>query len=114
MPRPPRICPCNHIVPHGVLCACQTKAARERKARHDQRRPSAANRLYDHTWRKARREYLTAHPYCAMCGSASTTVDHIIRHRGDRTLFWNTRNWQPLCTRCHNSTKQRLERRPRP
>lgn len=25
-------------------------------------------------------------------------------------LFWNWNNLQPLCARCHNSTKQRIER----
>ncbi|WP_348271565.1 HNH endonuclease [Bosea sp. Leaf344] len=46
------------------------------------------------------------------CDATATTVDHIIPHRGDRALFWNCANWQPLCTHCHNSAKQRLERSP--
>jgi 5-methylcytosine-specific restriction protein A len=34
-------------------------------------------------------------------------VDHIIPHRGNRELFWDTENWQALCTPCHNrKTKQ--------
>lgn len=112
--RPPRLCSCGRIVAHGIRCACQITATRERNARHDQRRPSSRQRGYDHEWRKARRDFLASHPYCAMCGAPATTVDHIVAHRGDRALFWNRRNWQPLCTSCHNSTKQRLERRPRP
>jgi len=29
-------------------------------------------------------------------------VDHVIPHRGDQELFWDTSNWQPLCKRCHD------------
>lgn len=110
MPRPPRLCSCGRIVPHSLLCECQRETNRARKARHDRNRPTAAKRGYDHVWRKARTDYLAAHPYCAMCGNPSVTVDHIIPHRCDRALFWNRTNWQPLCTRCHNSIKQRQER----
>lgn len=116
MSRPPRICACGNRVPHGIPCRCQREADRLRRARHDRRRPPSRERGYNHEWRKARLEYLTTHPDCAMpgCDAKATTVDHIIPHRGDRALFWNRRNWQPLCTHCHNSAKQRLERRPRP
>ncbi len=61
-----------------------------------------------------RAAFLRLHPVCKFCGAPSTTVDHIIRHNGDPALFWNRSNWQALCTRCHNSVKQRQERRPRP
>ncbi len=114
--RPPHLCACGmRTIPHGERCPCQVTATRERNARHDRRRPTARQRGYDGEWRKARRDYLAAHPYCAMpgCGAPATTVDHIIPHRGDRALFWTRRNWQALCTRCHNSVKQRMERRPR-
>jgi len=29
-------------------------------------------------------------------------VDHIVPHRGSYELFWNQRNWQSLCKRCHD------------
>ncbi|WP_314945899.1 hypothetical protein [Bradyrhizobium cosmicum] len=45
-----------------------------------------------------------------MCGKPAVVVDHVKPHRGDRALFWDKRNWQPLCTHHHNSTKQSLER----
>jgi 5-methylcytosine-specific restriction endonuclease McrA len=41
---------------------------------------------------------------------AATVVDHITPHKGDAALFWDPANWQPLCKRCHDSTKQRLEK----
>jgi 5-methylcytosine-specific restriction endonuclease McrA len=115
MPKPPRICPCSNIVPHGELCACQQKAQHDRKARHDAKRLSARDRGYNHEWRKARLEYLAAHPHCRECSThgitrLATVVDHIIPHRGDKRLFWHRANWQPLCAPCHNSIKQRQER----
>ncbi|MEO4040348.1 HNH endonuclease signature motif containing protein [Hoeflea sp. CAU 1731] len=44
-----------------------------------------------------------------MCGKPAKVVDHIIPHKGDRKLFWDRSNWQPLCTPCHSSKKQRQE-----
>lgn len=117
MIKPPRLCSCGNVVPHGELCICQQKARRERNARHDSRRPSARDRGYNHEWRKARAEYLAAHPHCRECTrrgvtSLASVVDHIIAHRGDKRLFWHRANWQPLCAPCHNSIKQRQERAP--
>lgn len=40
----------------------------------------------------------------------ATVVDHIKPHRGNQKLFWDKENWQSLCTKCHNSYKQRLEK----
>ncbi|WP_353647022.1 HNH endonuclease signature motif containing protein [Mesorhizobium sp. WSM2240] len=86
-------------------------ADRERKARFDQQRPSARQRGYDSKWDKERAAYLKAHPRCVRCPSPATVVDHVTPHKGDRRLFWSRSNWQPLCTPCHSSGKQREERR---
>ena len=32
----------------------------------------------------------------------ATVVDHIVPHRGDPKLFWDTDNWQALCKQCHD------------
>jgi 5-methylcytosine-specific restriction endonuclease McrA len=32
----------------------------------------------------------------------ATVVDHIKPHRGDKILFWDQSNWQPLCKKCHD------------
>jgi 5-methylcytosine-specific restriction protein A len=32
-----------------------------------------------------------------------------VPHKGDRALFWDRDNWQPLCTSCHNGMKKRIE-----
>ena len=73
----------------------------------DRLRGGADARGYDARWRKARALFLKQHPLCAECGKAgrltpATVVDHIIPHRGDKALFWDEKNWQPLCKRCHD------------
>lgn len=83
----------------------------ERKARHDQNRPSARERGYTSKWEKERAAFLALFPACARCGQPATVVDHITPHKGDRKLFWSRSNWQPLCRHCHSSTKQSEERR---
>lgn len=111
MSRPPRICPCGHLIPKDQLCACQIKANRSRKAAHDATRPTAAARGYDSRWRKAREVFLAQFPVCQRCGAKATLVDHKIPHKGNQQLFWDQHNWQPLCTGCHSGAKQREERR---
>ncbi|MEH7503277.1 HNH endonuclease signature motif containing protein [Neobacillus drentensis] len=76
--------------------------------RYDDRRGTAAQRGYDGKWRKARLGYLRKHPLCVHCEqegkhTAATVIDHIIPHRGDKALFWDSKNnWQPLCARHHS------------
>lgn len=111
--RAPRICGCGKKVAAGVMCACQLQRAAERKARHDAKRPSARERGYDGEWDRARAAFLKVNPVCRSpgCGAAATVVDHIQAHKGNRALFWNRANWQPLCVPCHSGRKQSEERR---
>ncbi|WP_320176713.1 HNH endonuclease [Roseovarius pacificus] len=109
--RGPRLCGCGHRVPPGARCACERKRAAERKARFDKTRPNSSQRGYTGAWEKARKAFLRRFPACARCGQWATVVDHKIPHRGDRDLFWDQDNWQPLCTNCHSGAKQREERR---
>ncbi len=81
---------------------------------YDRHRGSAAERGYDSRWRKARDAYLAKHPLCAECERAgqltqATVVDHIIPHKGDYSLFWDSSNWQPLCKRCHDAKTNRQD-----
>lgn len=112
MPKPPHICTCGKTVPNGHRCACQVARTRERNRRHDAKRPTASQRGYGREWRVARDAFLKRNDRCAWpgCGAPATTVDHIKPHRGDKRLFWDRTNWQPLCTSCHNRRKQRQER----
>lgn len=112
--KPARLCSCGVVVASGIRCACQVA----RRAEVDRRRPNAAARGYDGAWQKARAGFLVAHPRCEMlvtsgqrCDRPATVVDHVKPHRGDKRLFWDRSNWQPLCERCHNVIKQRQERR---
>lgn len=73
----------------------------------DQFRLSSFQRGYDYRWAKARKAYLIAHPLCVECQkkgiiTPATDVDHIIPHRGDKKLFWDSNNWQSLCHECHS------------
>lgn len=54
-------------------------------------------------WRKSRADFLSAFPYCVICGEKATVVDHIEPHRGNEQIFFNPDNWQPLCTAHHNA-----------
>ncbi|WP_127559071.1 HNH endonuclease [Nioella ostreopsis] len=112
MPRPPHVCQCGNTVAHDQRCACQIKATRDRNQRHDRNRPNARQRGYTREWERESKLFLAYNPVCATprCGAIADLVDHIIPHKGDKDLFWDRSNWQPLCTHCHNSVKQRQER----
>lgn len=60
------------------------------------------SRLYTRKWHKVARGFLARHPVCAVCGAPATEVDHIVPHRGDPAVFWDAKNWQPLCHQCHS------------
>jgi len=80
-----------------------------------QTRESSAKRGYGSRWQKARADYLRKHPLCSQHEGlgqivGAVVVDHITPHKGDKSLFWDSSNWQPLCKHCHDSYKQRLEK----
>jgi 5-methylcytosine-specific restriction protein A len=75
--------------------------------RTDAQRGSSTERGYGSRWQSVRAGYLRSHPLCRRCEEAgqlvpATVVDHIVAHKGDRSLFWNSDNWQPLCKSCHD------------
>ena len=75
---------------------------------------TSSQRGYSSRWRKARDGFLKTNPLCAYCQKQgrvepATAVDHIKPHKGDRALFLDKANWQPLCKQCHDSVKQRKE-----
>ena len=66
-------------------------------------------------WERLRRTQLGANPLCRYCYERediveATVVDHIKKHDGDTTLFWDPCNLQSLCKPCHDGFKQRLDR----
>ena len=77
---------------------------------------SAHERGYGARWRKARLLFLQANPLCQYCQEdgriePATVVKHIIPHKGDQELFWDTSNWQAVCKEHHDSTIAREESR---
>jgi len=65
-------------------------------------------------WQRLRSRQLTQHPLCKLCEShgrvtVATVCDHIEPHRGDEGKFWSG-PFQSLCSTCHNSDKQRIEK----
>lgn len=88
------------------------KAKAFRLSQPIERRGTAAERGYDHRWRKARRLFLTDNPLCVECmkqgrTTAATDVDHVMPHRGDAVKFADVGNWQSLCKRCHSAKTRR-------
>jgi len=88
-------------------------APSERKKEFDQQRENSSQRGYDSKWRKARQSFLNKNPLCRKCQSIgiikqADVVDHIKPHKGNQKLFWDKKNWQPLCYSCH-SRKTALE-----
>jgi len=83
-----------------------------------QDRRKTAERGYGYRWQVERAAFL-ALPENALCRyceregrvTASTVVDHIKPHQGDESLFWDRKNWQPLCKTCHDTTKRAEEGR---
>jgi 5-methylcytosine-specific restriction enzyme A len=101
--------PCRHagcttLVDVAGYCAQHHKQARQQS---DARRGSASERGYNGRWQKARATWLSRYPLCAECERSNrvapaSVVDHIVPHRGDQALFWDTENWQSLCKPCHD------------
>ena len=99
---------CNARVPFGEkYCEKHKARAKEQLASRYHSGKSASSRGYTYRWKKAAKAFLKAHPLCAECSrngrtTPATCVDHIVPWRGDRKLFWDESNWQPLCAECHS------------
>jgi 5-methylcytosine-specific restriction enzyme A len=78
----------------------------------DRQRATAAARGYDGTWSARRADYLTARPWCCLCGAAATIADHWPTSRRDLVAA-GTRDpdadhrLRPLCSRCHGTETAR-------
>lgn len=107
--------PCKHPgCPN--LCVdgyCDEHRPKRYNPEYEARRGSAAARGYTSRWRKASKAFLRAHPICLKCFNSTgeivpaTEVDHIVPHKGDQKLFWDTDNWQALCHNCHSAKTAR-------
>lgn len=80
------------------------------------KKKSSTARGYDAKWRRASKIFLARNPFCVYHAKVgimkpAEIVDHIKPHKGDQQLFWDQANWQSLCKKCHDSVKQRIEKR---
>jgi 5-methylcytosine-specific restriction enzyme A len=100
-PCPTPRCP---ALTQGGHCATHK---RERRQVSDSHRGSARERGYTAAWDRYSKAFLRAHPLCVACENEgrltpSAVTDHVIPHKGDAALFWDTANHQALCRQCHN------------
>lgn len=67
-------------------------------------------------WQAIRRQRFAMEPHCRFCAEAGRTIralscDHVIPHKGNAALFFDLNNTASLCGPCHDSVKQKMERR---
>ena len=102
--RPCRKPMCPEYAEKGGLCALHRRDVQKKQ---DGARGSAASRGYDYRWQQYTKQYRKRHPLCRLCAeadriTATQVVDHIVPHKGDKRLFWDPNNHQPLCKACHD------------
>jgi 5-methylcytosine-specific restriction protein A len=108
--KPCRRAGCPELVCGGGYCAKHRKDARRIKSTIQGERGESGEwhgLYYTVRWREMRAAQLIREPYCRDCGthgvrSMATDVDHIVPHRGNRTLFYDETNLQSLCHACHS------------
>lgn len=67
-------------------------------------------------WQELRAWHLRQEPLCRFCmdfdgiATGAEVVDHIKPHRGNDKLFWDSKNLQSLCKKCHDGRKQQMEK----
>lgn len=109
-PKPCTYPGCGVLVQDGSSRCTKHKHVERRQA--DQQRGSSSERGYGSRWQKAREGFLRNNPLCAHHMERgeimpATVVDHVIPHKGDKALFWDRANWQPLCKPCHDAKTAR-------
>jgi 5-methylcytosine-specific restriction protein A len=110
--------PCNYagcgVATHNRYCDKHMEIYKQKQLEYfkkmsrefEENRESASSRGYDVRWRRIRKAYLAERPLCVRCQSkgllvTATVVDHIVPHCGDKELFYDSNNYQPLCQKCH-------------
>ena len=110
MPNRPKK-PCNKAGCSELIEAGQTycdKHRQEKASRYERyERDQKSKRLYNYRWAKASRAYLNNNPLCVECKknnkiTPARVTDHIVPHKGNKKIFWDRSNWQPLCDSCHS------------
>lgn len=105
--------PCQHpgckayALDKERFCAVHKEQHQKELRVKDARRGTRTDRGYSNIWLKASKAFLVQHPLCAEClrqgkTTPATEVDHIVPHKRDQKLFWDSQNWQALCHECHS------------
>jgi 5-methylcytosine-specific restriction protein A len=99
--------PCKHAGCPELVQSGYCDNHKKDKYDYDTRRGSSSERGYSYKWRKYREVFLIKHPVCVEClengiVTPANVVDHIIPHKGNYRLFWDSTNHQALCKRCHD------------
>lgn len=95
---------CSELVaPPERYCPVHKREVNARRRADD----LAVRSLYSYGWARYSKGFLRRNPLCVVCQAAGRVVaaevtDHIVPHRGDRSLFWDTANHQALCKSCHD------------
>lgn len=95
---------CNQ---YGCHVLTMERYCDKHKRNYDKSRESASKRGYGRRWQTSSKAYLANNPFCIRClekgiHKHATIVDHIKPHKGNKALFWDKNNWQPLCKQCHD------------
>jgi len=107
--RPPKRCNgngCNNLT-NERYCDQHKRQLRQKQ---DKKRGTAHQRGYTSKWRTVSAAFLKKHPLCECdeCKAGvlrvreATVVDHIVPHKGDKTVFWDRNNWQAMAKKCHD------------
>ena len=105
LPRKP-LKPCKH-----PMCPELTegKYCEEHQSEMEYKRDrSSYSKLYSTSrWQRLRQYILSKEPLCVECKKnkrirPAKVVDHIKPHKGNKKLFYDEANLQPLCKSCHD------------
>lgn len=77
-------------------------------------RNSPRERGYDARWDRLSVHFRRSHPFCLLCeqenrDSLTEVADHVLPAADFPDLRYEPTNLVPLCKRCHDSTKARME-----
>ena len=117
--RPKKPCSAPHcprlVEPGKRYCPEHEREYRKRTNKeYDSQRGTAAQRGYNSRWQRYRAIFLRNNPLCQCDECKQRTVplpadvvDHIVPHKGDYELFWNSDNHQAMNKKCHDKKTAR-------
>jgi 5-methylcytosine-specific restriction endonuclease McrA len=84
------------------------------RARYDAERGNERERGYTARWTDASAKFRIANPLCHGCKALgivepSRVTDHVLPHKGNMIVFWDTSKWQPACYWHHDAVKKMQE-----